>query len=165
MTAFDTAWVLMKAPIVYHGGSNWEDEPKFPLFFTEDKEGAEWYALEHGDETPTIHEAQLDFKKPATLDDLLNAAKGIVNRDDETYGYPVYDLGDYSPYDGTNPLDLAYHPKVREVLMNRGFDGISTMDPLTNTEIPVHVALDDSTFNMLSRTPVDLEEYERRLAI
>lgn len=165
MTAFERAWALVKMPIVYHGGSNWQGNPNFPLFFTEDKEGAEWYAIEHGDETPTIHEAQLDFKNPATIDDLIDAAKGIVNLDEEEYGFPVYDLGDYSPYDGTNPLDLAYHPKVREVLMNRGFDGISTMDPLTNTEIPVHVALDDSTFNMLSRTPVDLEEYERRFAL
>lgn len=156
MTAFDQAWGVVKMPTVFHGGPKWDGKPRYPLFFTEDREGAEWYALEHGGDTPTLHQASLNIENPASIEDLKNAAKGVVPMEEGRYG-PIYDLGEDSPYDGTNPLDLVYLPQIREALKNQGFDGVSVMDVLSNAEIPVHVPFDHSQFEIHESSPVDYE--------
>tara|TARA_R110000744_G_C18881051_1_gene506640 strand:+ start:33 stop:509 length:477 start_codon:yes stop_codon:yes gene_type:complete len=151
MSAFGQAWDLVKAPTVYHGGKEWEGEPRHPLFFTENREGAEWYARERGGDTPTLQTADLtSFKKPANIDDIIESSRGMVDSYvDKKYGNEIWDeITQHSPYDGTNPLDLLYIPRIRDALREKGFDGVSINDVLSNTEIPTHIPLNHSQYKI-----------------
>jgi len=166
MTAFDQAWDVVKMPTVFHGGPEWNKEPSHPLFFTPNREAAEWYALERGGDKPTLQTAEMsDFKKPASMEDLESAAKelgfGRIYDWGESvspeYRYEtIYDIvGEHSPYDGTNPMDLAYVPQIREALRNQGFDGILDRDGWMNTDIPIHIPLDHSQYEIRESSPVE----------
>ena len=165
MTAFDRAWGVVKAPIVYHGGTKLEGELKEPVFMTSDREGAEWYADNRGNDNPEIQTIDLTpFAKPASMEDMQDIARemGFERLEDwgEQYEDPdvryerVYDIvSEHSPYDGTNPLDLAYVPAIREALKERGFDGIMDDDVLENKYIPTFVPLDRSQYKIKESTP------------
>lgn len=164
MTAFDRAWDLVKAPIVYHGGSKLEGELREPVFMTSDKEGAEWYAGERGGDNPEIQTIDLaPFKKPAKIKDMQDIAREMgfetledwgEQYDDDVRFEPNYDIvSEHSPYDGTNPMDLIYVPAIREALKERGFDGIMDDDFLENSDIPTFVPLDRSQYKIKESTP------------
>jgi len=115
---------------VYHGRRG---DPVFkegrPIFFTENKKDAEWYAYERGDflKEPMITEAVVNIEKPASIDDLRNAVNEVgVTRDD---------IRVHSAYEGWNEIDYLYVPKVLDNLKEKGFDAFQGWDVLTNAEI------------------------------
>lgn len=130
--------------LVYHGDRNQPLNPeyekwtsaKMPLFTTYDREGADWF----GSPIPLLVKSEMT----ASLDDLYAAAKAVGVEGD--YGDPkketyVPEVSKYSPYEGYNPADLVYIPKVRQKLIDDGFDAVRLFDPLENTDIDTLIVL------------------------
>ena len=168
MTVFDQAWDVAKAPTVYHGGMPWDGEPKLPIFFTDDKIEAEGYAWERG-VPPTLQTADLTpFENPATVDDVIEASRGLVDSYKHDFGFGDFEveiwpeIKEHSPYDGTNPYDLLYIPRVREALKTKGFDGVKGWDVVSNYEIPVFIPLDTSQFTLREPSEVTSNPYQRK---
>ena len=165
MTAFDRAWDIVKAPIVYHGGPKLEGELREPVFMTSDREGADFYAHERGGDNPEIQTIDLTpFANPASMEDMQDIARemGFERLEDwgEQYEDPdvryerVYDIiSEHSPYDGYNPIDLVYVPAIREALKERGFDGVMDDDNLGQGTIPTFIPLDRSQYQIKESTP------------
>ena len=157
---FDRAWDLVKAPIVYHGGSKLEGELRDPVFMTSDINGAEWFAYERGGDNPEIQTIDLaPFKKPANIKDMQNIAREMGFETLGDFDDLNYDIvSEHSPYDGTNPMDLVYVPAIREALKERGFDGIMDEDVLENSWIPTFIPLDRSQYKIKDSTPFNREK-------
>ncbi len=104
-----------------------------PAFFTLDRRGAEWYAMERGDpgHEPYVHAAVLSMRHAARYDDLIRAV--------EEAGATTEDVQAHSPNDGDNANDFLYVPGVQQALERRGFDAYEGWDVLTNDEIPIVV--------------------------
>jgi len=150
MNAFDRAWVVVKSPTMYHGGMPWEGEPELPIFFTPDKGEARGYARERGS-PPTLHTVDMKpFQKPASIDDVIEASKGLVENIGGENGNENWpEIQEHSPYEGHgNPYDLLYIPRIRDALRAKGFDGVRGMDILSNYSIPVAIPLDTSQFTV-----------------
>lgn len=161
--------VLGKPVEVYHGSSQPIVGPiKAPAFFTTDKSGAEWYAKNRGDSTPTIHKAMLNIKNPLDISNKQGAMKLIdhardagvhVNVNDPGNGEPwefySKDISQHSPYDGESPQDLLYVPKVRDALQKAGHDGVFLHDTLSNSTIPTWIPLDKNQVHHIGSDAVD----------
>lgn len=121
----------------YHGRRGGADfKEGRPVFFTEIKEDAEWYAYERGDfsKVPMITEATVNIENPASIDDLREAvSKAGATRED---------IKTHSAYEGWNDTDYLYVPKVLNNLKEKGFDSFQGLDVLTNTEIRIIVVFD-----------------------
>jgi hypothetical protein len=143
--------------VVYHGtGRSRFSVYRIPAFFSEDRDGAKWYAIENGDadKPGPIHEAFLSIRNPLDIGssragsfkliDLARAAGVNVILEeypDGTWSFEAPEVAEHSNYDGTNLPDLVYIPAVRDALLAAGYDGIRAMDTMTNYEIPIWIAL------------------------
>ena len=127
MTAFDTAWDLLKMPTftAYHGGGKLDGETRHPMFFTTDLRGADWYAGERGDWMNTV---DLTIDKPANLNIVEQIARELKRPDDLVR-------------EQDNPFDWLY-------------DEVSDFDVLTNFSIPTHVPLNESQYRMKDQRKV-----------
>lgn len=125
----------MKAPTPeetwFHGGSPDFRDSSAPVFLTRQREGAEWFADERGG---AVNSTQVGAKNPARNADLEEAVR-------ET-GATEEDIKANSPYDGANPLDYIYVPRVQEYLRAKGFDSVLASDTLETSEIDALVVLD-----------------------
>lgn len=145
--------------IVYHGGPKFEGKFKSPAFFTESAHGASWYAGEKGEGNYRVQPHYLSIKNPLDITTLEGNQKlvkiaqdaGVKIDSDVLDWNPSKEIGwqfqsdeiaKHSPYDGSNPADLVYIPKVREALKKAGYDGLQVSDILERSEIPTWVALD-----------------------
>lgn len=130
--------------VVYHGDRNQPLNPeyqkwtsaKLPLFTTYDREGADWF----GNPIPLLVKAD----RMASMDDVYDAARAVGV--EGTYGDPreetyIPEVSNHSPYEGTNPADLVYIPKVRQKLIDNGFDSVRLYDVLENSDIDTLIVL------------------------
>ena len=145
--------------IVYHGGPKFEGKFKSPAFFTESAHGASWYAGEKGEGNYRVQPHYLSIKNPLDITTLkgnqelvkIASDAGVkIDSDvldwspDKSIGWQFQsdEISKHSPYDGSNPADLVYIPKVREALKKAGYDGLQVSDVLERSEIPTWVAFD-----------------------
>ena len=140
MTAFDTAWDLLKMPTftAYHGGGKLEGDMQSPTFFTTDQRGADWYASERGGFMNTV---DLTMDNPAKLDIVEQVARDL-NRPDDLVR------------EQDNPFDWLYDEMIRNRLKEMGYDGVSDWDVLTNFSIPTHVPFDQSQYKITNQKRV-----------
>jgi len=140
MTAFDTAWGLLKMPTftAYHGGGKLDGETRHPMFFTTDQRGADWYADERGNWMNTV---DLTIDKPANLN-IVEQIAHELNRPDDLVR------------EQDNPFDWLYDEVIRNRLKEMGYDGVSDMDVLTNFSIPTHVPLNESQYRIKDQRKV-----------
>ena len=137
----------------YHGtGVATSGAPSIPFFLTSDPAAAEWFATNSG-ESPNIEKVFIKAETPLDIywskegrKTILDIAKeaGVhaeISMDGEFYSR---DISRFSPYEGGNIFDLTYIPAVRDGLIANGFDSVTGLDILSNTEIPVTVVLDPS---------------------
>ncbi len=136
---------------LYHGTGSDVKDFNAPAFLTPDISGAEWYAMNRGD-NPNIMPVYLGAKNIFDARDeqgmmrLIDAAKRAqipvnVSRDDYGWSFESPRISEVSSYDGDNPLDLLYAPEMREQLQKEGFDAVRAWDPLSNSAIEAYVAL------------------------
>ena len=121
------------------------DNKEPPIFFTDKKEDARWYAYERGpiSEKPVITETIIKIERTASVEDLNQA---VVEA-----GTTHEDIRKHSPYEGYNEIDYLYVPKVRETLKRKGFDNFQGLDVLTNMEIPITVIFEkDQIINKIN---------------
>lgn len=151
-----------KPLVVYHGTSADFDQFKIPAFFTENRDGSEWYSTdrsafpeEGGELAPggRIVEAYLSIKKPLDATDnagamrFIDLAKRAGVKIEVTHharggwDFNTDEIAKHSPYDGDNINDLIYIPSVRRQLEAEGFDGVRANDVMGNDEIPVWLPL------------------------
>jgi len=138
--------------VVYHGtGTEHDGDFRVPSFFTSDPQGAEWYAKNRGD-NPQIFPVHLSMKKPLDtrskegifkLSSIAHNAgvHGELKETPKGWQFTSNDIAEHSPYEGDNPLDLLYIPKVRNALYQNGHDGVIASDVLANDEIPTFIPL------------------------
>jgi|GEM_PF-2220825 len=138
--------------IVFHGATKREIH-KFdcPAFFTDNREGAEFYL--NGESDGVMLEAYLSLQNPfyachsrmesMAFIDIARRAGVEVTVTEGEYGwsFEAPDIARYSPYDGENLNDLIYVPAVREQLWKEGYDSLVTSDVIENGEIETYVAL------------------------
>jgi 2'-5' RNA ligase len=144
--------------VVYHGtGKAFAGVPKAPAFFTTEREGANWYAVNRpsGENAQgRILAATLDIRHPYDASDEQGArglialaqragVEVVVTESDRGWSMFSPEIAKHSPYDGENLLDLLYVPSVRAQLKREGFDGVFAFDVLENSEIPTWIPLDD----------------------
>jgi hypothetical protein len=156
----ETANILKNPRVVaWHGSASARAPARLtaPTFFTTDPEAAHWFAVDRGGSEPgTLLQVELDIRRPASQSDLIEAAlaAGVAMMGDPQEGdFYAPEIRKHSPYEGTNPLDLVYIPKVRAALKRRGFDGVHAWDLLGNTEIDTWVTLDAAQARILGAQP------------
>jgi hypothetical protein len=156
----ETANILKNPRVVaWHGSASARAPARLtaPTFFTTDPEAARWFAVDRGGSEPgTLLQVELDIHRPASQSDLIEAAlaAGVAMMGDPQEGdFYAPEIRKHSPYEGTNPLDLVYIPKVRTALKRRGFDGVHAWDLLGNTEIDTWVTLDATQARILGAQP------------
>lgn len=138
-------------PRAWHGSARALQQFRAPAFFADDRKAARWFAVERaGAEPGALMEVELDIRHPATSADLIRAAKAIGVAVVETPYFEAPEVSRYAPYDGSNPLDLVYIPKVRAELLKRGFDGVRGWDLLEADEIEVWITLRDDQATVVS---------------
>jgi len=130
---------------------------RLPIFTTPDPEAARWYKEENerSGREGSLQEIAISVSKPFSLHNeedikrmlpLLDEA-GVKytftpsGQDGPGWWLEVPSVSDFSPYGGSNPLDVAYIPAVREVLARHGYDAIQSLDELNQSEIPATVLI------------------------
>jgi hypothetical protein len=138
-------------PKAWHGSARAIKSFKAPAFFADDRKAARWFAVERaGAEPGVLMEVELDIRNPATSADLIRAAKAAGVAVVESPYFEAPEVSKYAPYDGSNPLDLVYIPKVRAELLKRGFDGVRAWDLLEADEIEVWITLKNGQAQVLA---------------
>ena len=136
---------------LYHGTGSDVKDFNAPAFLTPDISGAEWYAMNRGD-NPNIMPVYLgaknifDARGEQGMMRLIDAAKRAqipvnVSRDDYGWSFESPRISEVSSYGGDSPLDLLYAPEMREQLQKEGFDAVRAWDALSNSDIEAYVAL------------------------
>lgn len=139
---------------VYHGRRG---DPVFkegrPIFFTENKKDAKWYAYERGNfsKEPMITEVVVNIENPASIDDL----RKVINE----VGATREDIKAHSAYEGWNEIDYLYVPKVLNKLKEKEFDAFQGWDVLTNTEISIIVVFDPEQIEIQKIEVFEDEKY------
>ena len=129
----------------WHGSSRPLSRFRAPAFFADDPKAARWFATERSSSgSGVLMEVDLDIRRPAGTADLISAARkaGVEITEDPYFEAP--EISEHSPYEGSNPLDLVYIPRVRDELRRQGFDGVRAWDLLESSEVLVWVTLDDN---------------------
>ena len=137
---------------VFHGG-NIDGQVKAPLFVTPKRAAAEYFADERAG---TVREFQASVDNALDLDspEGLEKLSAILNKHDIPHTYDpsakyekfyMEQVSDHSPYDGSNPLDIAYVPEVQAALKSENIPALYTSsDLLENTSIPSYAVIDES---------------------
>lgn len=139
---------------VYHGTqSSFDPSKDGPTFFAESPEAVDFYANAKKSLTKgRIIEAELNIKNPLDITTQEGAKKlvDIAEKEGVKTGYredehgwtmDAREVSDHSPYDGTQPDDLLYIPRVRKAVLAAGYDGIKTTDVVSRDESPAWIAL------------------------
>ena len=129
----------------WHGSSRPLSHFRAPAFFADDPKAARWFATERSSSgSGVLMEVDLDIRRPAGTADLISAARkaGVEITEDPYFEAP--EISEHSPYEGSNPLDLVYIPRVRDELRRQGCDGVRAWDLLESSEVLVWVTLDDN---------------------
>lgn len=140
----------------WHGSSRPITSLRIPAFLADEPTHARWFAIERR-VTPAgfLNEFELDVHHPARTDDLIDAAQAAgVDLETEPY-FEAPEISEHSPYEGSNPLDLVYIPRVRDELRRRGFDSVRAWDLLERDEIQVWIILDPGQARHIRSVPVE----------
>jgi hypothetical protein len=161
---------------LYHGTGSDVKDFNAPAFLTPDISGAEWYAMNRGD-NPNIMPVYLgaknifDARGEQGMMSLIDAAKRAqipvnVSRDDYGWSFESPRISEVSSYGGDSPLDLLYAPEMREQLQKEGFDAVRAWDALSNSEIEAYVALQPTQIKSAigNRGTYDLEDPDINMA-
>jgi len=128
----------------WHGSSRPLTRFRAPAFFADDPKAARWFATERSSSgSGVMMEVELDIRNPAGTADLISAARSAGVEVTEYPYFEASEVSEHSPYDGSNPLDLVYIPRVRHELRRQGFDGVRAWDLLESSEVLVWITLDD----------------------
>jgi len=131
--------------VMYHGGGEVFDTNRTPTFFVDNEKDVSWYKTERGGK---VHKAEVTINKPATAKDMIRIAKEIGVKIEEQPYFSAPEISKHSPYEGGNPNDLIYIPRVREALKKAGYDGLQDWDVIENTEVRISVPLDKSQIKL-----------------
>lgn len=116
------------------GGISFKSEK--PIFFTEKREEARWYAYNRGNfnKPPIVTTVSLDLNKTADYQDLMQAIK-------ET-GAGIEDVKTHSLHEKPNVISYLYVPEVKSSLMDNDFDSFTGWDVFPNVEIMITAVFD-----------------------
>lgn len=146
--------MLLSEIVGYHGGPQIKNNTKLkvPLFVALSKKHAKWYALNRGEDDPTI--TKLDIKPGRILDvidgdvSMLDVARAAgIKFQEKPYFYCA--RNEQYGGDGGNISDLVYIPEFQKQLASMGYDSIKLLDALENDQISAMVLFNPSQFSVV----------------